>query len=138
MSYLLLQMVVYSVLTWYLDNVTPGPNGSPKPFYFFLTPRYWGITGTRRRYDHARLPLIPTQAADNDVEAERQKALRDDDNEVAVRMINLTKVYRQNILWETPADVKAVNGVYLTISNGECFCVLGHNGCKREKNKRGL
>ena len=38
----LIDIVFYSVLTWYLDQVIPNEFGVSKPLWFFLTPSYWG------------------------------------------------------------------------------------------------
>ncbi len=29
--------VIFALITWYMDNVKPGPFGQAKPFYFFVT-----------------------------------------------------------------------------------------------------
>ncbi len=43
MGYVLLMFavdaVLYGLITWYVDNVKPGPFGQAKPFYFFVTVR---------------------------------------------------------------------------------------------------
>jgi hypothetical protein len=106
-----------------------GPNGSAKPFYFFATPRYWGFhKAPNAEQDAQHLPLIqPNQ--DPDVAEERRRVLAAD-NKGAVKIINLHKIYMENPFFSTPRDVHALKGLYLTVNQGECFCVLGHNGCK--------
>ena len=127
MWYMVLQMTIYTILTWYCDNVIGGPNGSAKSFYFFLTPRYWGFHTKNDENQNARIPLVQVNQ-DPDVANERQKAMEDNDQNIAVRMINLTKTYRNNPFVESNKDVHALKGVFLTVPNGECFCLLGHNG----------
>lgn len=43
-QWMLLNTCIYIFLTWYLDNIWPDEFGTPKPFYFFILPSYWGIT----------------------------------------------------------------------------------------------
>ena len=38
---LMFDIAFYLFLVWYLENVMPGEFGVPKPFYFFLQPKYW-------------------------------------------------------------------------------------------------
>lgn len=33
---LLVDIVLYSIIAWYVDNVNPGPYGRAKPFYFMF------------------------------------------------------------------------------------------------------
>ena len=38
---LLVDSVLYGILTWYIEAVFPGEYGVPKPWYFFVTKSYW-------------------------------------------------------------------------------------------------
>uniref|UniRef100_A0A8C7ZZ47 ABC transporter domain-containing protein n=1 Tax=Oryzias sinensis TaxID=183150 RepID=A0A8C7ZZ47_9TELE len=38
---MLLDAVIYWVLTWYIENVFPGQYGIPRPWYFLFTYSYW-------------------------------------------------------------------------------------------------
>ncbi|KAJ8278009.1 hypothetical protein GJAV_G00082740 [Gymnothorax javanicus] len=38
---MVLDIFLYAILTWYLDNVFPGQYGISRPFYFPLQPSYW-------------------------------------------------------------------------------------------------
>jgi hypothetical protein len=38
---LILDIFVWSLLTWYLDNVVPDTYGYRRPFFFFLDSGYW-------------------------------------------------------------------------------------------------
>lgn len=123
----------FLVLAWYCDNVISGDHGAPRPFYFFLTPEYWGIP--RRRIELSSvdpLDLAPTDGYDSDVarEAAASEAISPFDSAPvpAVRLQRLTKEYRKYALCKAKTDTKAVDSVSLTINQDEIFCLLGHNG----------
>lgn len=43
---------IYFMIGWYVSNVFPASGGSQAlPFYFFLTPRYWGLVDKRKTKD---------------------------------------------------------------------------------------
>lgn len=69
---------------------------------------------------------------DEGVAEERQRAaMSPAPAGVAVRLHKLKKVYWRNRLACRGKDVRAVNGLDLTIQQGEIFALLGHNGCVR-------
>jgi ABC-type multidrug transport system ATPase subunit len=153
---LLLNIFIFATLAWYLDNVLPGEHGSPRPFYFVFTREYWGFrkrrSGTRNlknaslaplASDAARGPLLSTSINgsseyDSDVEeeqriaAEMQDATSAFESEAsvpwAVRLQNISKLYRKWSCCRSETDTFAVDDVSLTIKSGELFTLLGHNG----------
>ena len=38
---MIVNSIMYGVLTWYIENVFPGEFGTPKPWYFPVTRSYW-------------------------------------------------------------------------------------------------
>ena len=38
---MIVNSVMYGVLTWYIENVFPGEFGTPQPWYFPFTKSYW-------------------------------------------------------------------------------------------------
>ncbi|KAN0050678.1 hypothetical protein ACTA71_003823 [Dictyostelium dimigraforme] len=48
---LILDVVLYATLVWYIDNIISGEFGQSKPFYFFLTKRYWCKKGDSDIFD---------------------------------------------------------------------------------------
>lgn len=110
-------------------------HGSPRPFYFFLTPEYWGFS--RKKPTAASLSDIPPGALregddgyDSDVARESATTERGDPlgPTPAVRIVRLTKEYRKYALCKAKSDTKAVDNLSLTINQNEIFCLLGHNG----------
>ena len=50
---LLIDFFVYLFLGFYLENVIPSEYGTPKPFYFLFTKKYWsGIITTEKNNVH--------------------------------------------------------------------------------------
>ena len=56
---LLLDSVLYGLVTWYVEAVLPGQVGVPQPWYFFVTvsPAHWPPPGGKRRPPH--MPWAP-------------------------------------------------------------------------------
>eukprot|EP00891_Asterochloris_glomerata_P006032 jgi/Astpho2/6032/e_gw1.00084.157.1_t len=111
---LLLDVVLYGVLTWYLDQVWPSDVGQRQPWYFFVLPSYWSegkptgdpAVGAHKEANALSLLLRPTAGA------------------AAVRISDLHKDFRT-----TDGRVKhAVDGLSLDIQSGQITGLLGHNG----------
>eukprot|EP01116_Phalansterium_solitarium_P019773 TRINITY_DN564_c0_g2_i1.p1 TRINITY_DN564_c0_g2~~TRINITY_DN564_c0_g2_i1.p1 ORF type:complete len:1819 (+),score=747.59 TRINITY_DN564_c0_g2_i1:87-5543(+) len=125
---LALLVVFYAILTWYFDNVLPGEHGSPRPFYFFLTPSYWGLTKYRREMPEA----VESESSanwDSDTQREYQEALAAPaDSKSALLLRALCKTFWGNMLVRTKKDFVAVDRLSFQVEQGTIFCLLGHNG----------
>jgi ABC-type branched-subunit amino acid transport system ATPase component len=132
-------IVLYSVLGWYLNLVFPQEFGQQLPWYFFATADYWfpqraTAPAKARGGDGAAEGLLGDGGADGggggwepalgaDIEAPGQalNVLGRAGRCVAVR--GLRKEF------STPDGTKvAVDGVDLDIFEGQIFVLLGHNG----------
>jgi len=127
---LIINMVVFAILTWFFENVLPGETGKTQPPWFFLLKDYFGIP----RGSQAP-PSGPLQRAHEDPSAIDPDVLREDelahtpsDANSAVRIVRLSKTYRKFPLISTRWDVHAQDNVSLNIPQGSLFCLLGHNG----------
>jgi hypothetical protein len=129
--------LMYGILAWYFDNVLPGEHGSPKPLYFFLLPKYWGLFSRSSSVDSSPVRRLGTvkidqgealesEDVDSDVEREEEQATSDEKH--AVKILGLRKVYKKNLFWRSKEDVVAVENVSLTVDQGEIFALLGPNG----------
>lgn len=125
---MLAQIILFLFLTWYLDNVVSGPNGPGKPLWFLFLPSYWGFH-SKNNQDSIHDTDYEDPSIDQDVQNEKTETLRQNsaNPNIAMRILGLEKIYRQNPFYTTSKDLKAVNRLYLTVKNGECFCFLGHN-----------
>jgi hypothetical protein len=141
--WLLIDCVIYYTLAWYLSNVLPSDTSSGSPPWFFLTPRYWGFSGRSRSANAYHKMDGRGDLVEEDVSGVRlegatgrvtkrensffeESALQSGD---AVQLIDVRKVhYKYPFGIRSDSDVLAVDGLNLTIKEGELFCLLGHNG----------
>ena len=126
--YLLMNILIFWILTWYLDNAFPGEHGSARKWYFPFTRQYWGL---RTKNDQSGIqkalsnpPLLSIEK-DEDVKNEEKKVFEDGD--CPVRVVNLQKKFTSCLPCGSK-EVNAVNGVSFVVEYGEIFCLLGHNG----------
>lgn len=113
MGMLILDSIIYGVLTWYIEAVFPGQYGVPKPWYFFITKSYW--CGTIRACanpdcDEDRLYI----SCGANYEAEPT------DLPLGVSIRNLTKIYDNHKV--------AVDDLSLNFYENQITSFLGHNG----------
>lgn len=104
------QTIAYILLYFYLSHVFPGKCGTPKPFYFPLTPSYY-CNGSK----------VNASAGETGSDAVIDV---DSGTEVEVKIRGLSKTFkkfreRKNI---------AVNNLSLDIIKNQITVLLGHNG----------
>ncbi|XP_015346371.1 phospholipid-transporting ATPase ABCA3 [Marmota marmota marmota] len=114
---LLLDSVLYGLVTWYVEAVFPGQFGVPQPWYFFLMPSYW--CGNPRT-------VVGKEEEDSDPE----KALRTEyfeaepeDLVAGIKIKHLSKVFQVG-----NKDKTAVRDLNLNLYEGQITVLLGHNG----------
>lgn len=140
----ILNILLYSVLTWYLDRALPNEYGVRDPLWFFLTPSYWGfhpflsknnktewldslknpksVWGTANEH---QFPLNSSRLfSDVDVERERAKALSEDDWS-SIKVVHLRKEYKD---WMGNVTKIAIHDSCVTFEEGKVFALLGQNG----------
>ncbi|CAG5059697.1 unnamed protein product, partial [Parnassius apollo] len=105
---LLVDSFVYMLIALYLEQVLPGPYGVPRPWYFPIQRDFWF---PRRNI----LPDELNEVSNNEEIKENEPV----DHEIGVKIINLTKIYGNNV---------AVNNLNLNIYNDQITVLLGHNG----------
>lgn len=94
----------------YLGQVCTGDLGAAQPFYFPLSPYYWGV---------AKLPSH-VEAGDTLGELQRLSAI-----EGSIRVHKVSKSY---------GAATALKEVSMVLPPGQVTCILGHNGagaCRR-------
>lgn len=107
--------VVFSLLGFYLDAVVPSPNGVAKPWNFLC------VKKKQVQQDEDRQPLVENDGERDarNFEAVPEVLLRQEDTGECLKVRNLVKHF---------GEKKAVQGVDLTMYNGQIFALLGHNG----------
>ncbi|XP_018909305.2 phospholipid-transporting ATPase ABCA3 isoform X1 [Bemisia tabaci] len=104
-----LQIVIFSIITWYLDAVRPGPYGIPESLLFFTKKSYWSNTGASKEFvDDESDPM-----------QNRNFEPVSRDLKPGIQVRNLKKSFK---------NVTAVNKVSVNFYQGEITALLGHNG----------
>ncbi|XP_004848856.1 ATP-binding cassette sub-family A member 2 isoform X3 [Heterocephalus glaber] len=129
---LMVDTVVYGVLTWYIEAVHPGMYGLPRPWYFPLQKSYWLGSGRAEAWEWswpwARAPRLSIMEEDQAcaMESRRFEETRGMEEEpthlpLVVCVDRLTKVYKN--------DKKlALNKLSLNLYENQVVSFLGHNG----------
>eukprot|EP01100_Stratorugosa_tubuloviscum_P009090 TRINITY_DN3807_c0_g1_i4.p1 TRINITY_DN3807_c0_g1~~TRINITY_DN3807_c0_g1_i4.p1 ORF type:complete len:711 (-),score=230.70 TRINITY_DN3807_c0_g1_i4:60-2192(-) len=132
----LVLIVGFSFLTWYFDNVISAGQGSAKPWYFLVSPEFWGLTKKKshqlsrseKQFKDAMLP--------DDIAEETRKAKRSIN--AMLRCVDLTKIYHNSSLlnslffkitnnyWYKP--IPALSDFNLALESDQIFVILGQNG----------
>ncbi|OMJ17002.1 ABC transporter A family member 2 [Smittium culicis] len=132
---LLINMAIFFVLAWYFDNVAPSSFRVSKHPLFFIDPRYWFSSFKSKRSNDGlsvqnwlnklKEPVSPRPNEDEDVSAER-RAVRDPNNEYALRIVDLNKVFGKGKLFSK--KFTAIDSTCLGMKEGEILALLGQNG----------
>ncbi|KAJ7352721.1 hypothetical protein OS493_034326 [Desmophyllum pertusum] len=117
---LVVQSLVYGIITWYVEAVFPGSYGIPKPFYFPFTKTYWcGASSDNIIQVGAEQELNPVD------KTSENPAIEDESHDlpIGVGIKDLRKVFKGS----TGSKV-AVDGLSLNMYKGQITALLGHNG----------
>ncbi|KAL0868036.1 hypothetical protein ABMA27_008685 [Loxostege sticticalis] len=111
--------VLYGLFAYWLDAVIPSEYGIKQKPWFCLLPSYW--VGSRRgRVTAVHFHSNGDAAHNKDIEPV-PKELQDKE---AIRIVGLQKSFRH---CRRP-EIKAIDGIDLSIYEGQITAVLGHNG----------
>lgn len=115
-------IILYGFMAYYLDSVVPTEYGVKRPPWFCFTPGYWCQKKVQRQtsLNGESNSFIPDEEINCDIEP----IAREMKGHEAIRIIDLYKSYNK---CRRP-EVKAVNGINLTIYEGQITAILGHNG----------
>uniref|UniRef100_A0A8C3NL32 ATP-binding cassette sub-family A member 2 n=1 Tax=Geospiza parvula TaxID=87175 RepID=A0A8C3NL32_GEOPR len=132
MMMLVVDAMVYGVLTWYIEAVHPGMFGLPRPWYFPFQKSYWLGNGRVETWEwtwpwsrNTRLSIMEEDQACA-MESRRLEETRGIEEEpthlpLVVCIDKLTKVYK--------TDKKlALNKLSLNLYENQVVSFLGHNG----------
>jgi len=112
----LVDIFVYAIVVWYIDNVAPGKFGVAKKFYFPFQAKYWcGVRGS----------VIPEQSKKEDQHMYNELFEEEPQGEAGIRVKDLKKDFKS---FGSKKQVFAVNGVSFSAFKGEITTLLGHNG----------
>eukprot|EP00842_Homolaphlyctis_polyrhiza_P002456 jgi/Hompol1/3210/HPOL_001591-RA len=130
---MMLDVVIFGVITWYADCVIPDEYGYAEPLWFFVLPTYWGWD-TRRDAHVAREDWLAeavdrwgreiNEDDDSDVAVERSRTLSPA-YWPAAKIVHLRKVYTN---FFGGNEKIAIKDLCLTIEEGKLLALLGQNG----------
>eukprot|EP00978_Attheya_sp_CCMP212_P013362 scaffold33622_cov51-Attheya_sp.AAC.3 len=112
---LIADIIIYGVLTWYLNRVVPSDFGTPLPWYFPFQKAYWCGGESSDAVEEAAAvenDLIPIEPV-SDALKEQEKDGR------CVQLRNLSRTF---------GTKTAVDGLSLSMYSGQVTALLGHNG----------
>ncbi|XP_053988069.1 cholesterol transporter ABCA5-like isoform X3 [Hylaeus volcanicus] len=121
-----LDIFLYACLAYYFDSVIPSEYGIKRSPWFCFTPRFWFQRKAPRSY--LQVPssngesnsFIPGEETNRDIEP----VVREMKGREAIRIVGLYKSYHKC----RKPEIKAVDGINLTIYEGQITAILGHNG----------
>lgn len=128
--FLFLDIIIYAVLVWYVENVFPGQYGLPRQWYFPIMPSYW--LGHSENHESTTFCDIKLKQKSGFLFMEEELAelrcepplLTEPEPEslpVGVKIENLCKVYKQT-------KKLAVNHLCLNLYENQITAFLGING----------
>ncbi|KAK1133937.1 hypothetical protein K0M31_011724 [Melipona bicolor] len=117
-----LDIILYACLAYYFDSVIPSEYGIKRTPWFCFTPEFWCQRKAPRvpSSNGESNSFIPGEETNRDVEP----VVREMKGREAIRIVDLYKSYQKC----RKAEIKAVNGINLTIYEGQITAILGHNG----------
>ncbi|CAK9809913.1 Cholesterol transporter ABCA5 [Anthophora plagiata] len=117
-----LDIILYGCLAYYFDSVIPTEYGTKRSAWFCFMPRFWCQRKTPRvpSSNGESNSFIPGEETNRDIEP----VVREMKGREAIRIVDLYKSYQKC----RKAEIKAVNGINLTIYEGQITAILGHNG----------
>jgi ATP-binding cassette subfamily A (ABC1) protein 5 len=114
---LIVDAILYFILTVYFDNVIQGEYGLARPFYYFLMPSYW--YGRKKIFNTSNSVPIEVMYDENSEE------ISDDlKNKEVLKIRKLLKTFKN----EENKLYNAIDDLNLNVYSGQITAVLGHNG----------
>ncbi|PFX16944.1 ATP-binding cassette sub-family A member 1 [Stylophora pistillata] len=138
---MMIDAVIYGILTWYIEAVLPGQYGIPRPWYFPFQKSYWfevankkvvevDASGTEQRASHSHgrgavsyrsntggMDEVAFQDEDRFCVTEKEPTQLP----LGCSIRNLVKIYKDG-------NKLAVDGLSLNLYQGQITSFLGHNG----------
>ncbi|KAG9470406.1 hypothetical protein GDO78_017820 [Eleutherodactylus coqui] len=132
MMMLIIDAVVYGVLTWYIEAVHPGMYGLPRPWYFPFQRSYWLGSGRIETWEWSwpwsrptRLSIMEEDqaCAMESRRLEETRGIEEEPNHLplVVCIDKLTKIYKTG-------KKLALNKLSLNLHENQVVSFLGHNG----------
>ena len=121
LMFLVVDSVLYLLLAWYLDQVIPSQWGRSKPMLFFLPKILSSHNKKRCTNPEISETALEPGAYIGDDGSGSETSIEPPSTSQCVKINNIVKQY-------PGLPVPAVNGIDLTLKEGEITVLLGHNG----------
>lgn len=118
-----IDIVIYALLAYYLDCVIPSEHGTKQNICFCLTKKFW----FKNKIEKTLLQNGESTNSFNNLDdhaLDVEMVPREMKDRQAIRIVDLYKTFHAC----RKPQVNAVNGINLTIYEGEITAILGHNG----------
>ncbi|KAL3270830.1 hypothetical protein HHI36_021350 [Cryptolaemus montrouzieri] len=119
-----LDTVIYGLLAYYLDSVVPSENGIKRGPLFCFKPSFWCAKKPVRSYPIANGGSVASLNTGEDGNVDVEPVNREMKGREAIKIVDLYKSFTH---FRRP-EIKAINGINLTIYEGQITAILGHNG----------
>ncbi|GMT18454.1 hypothetical protein PFISCL1PPCAC_9751, partial [Pristionchus fissidentatus] len=132
MIMLVVDGIIFILITWYVEAVNPGGEGVPQRPWFFVLPSYWFPHGKKSQV------TMDTQNAAFHKAEQNQKAKTEEVHEKSdptISIAGLTKTYGASFFkklfdckFGKNGEKLAVDNLCLQLYKGQITALLGHNG----------
>uniref|UniRef100_A0A6P8HMV1 ATP-binding cassette sub-family A member 3-like isoform X2 n=1 Tax=Actinia tenebrosa TaxID=6105 RepID=A0A6P8HMV1_ACTTE len=109
-------ILLYGIITWYIEAVFPGEYGTPQPWYFPCTSRYW--CGVNKQLDAESNGVVSNGVVSSEFLEKDPSGLH-----AGIKVQNIKKSFSTE-----KGEKVAVDGVNLNMYQGQITALLGHNG----------
>ena len=114
---MIIDILLYNLIAWYIENVFPGQYGLPQPWYFMFQPSFW------RGRRVARVSSGDGGGVELDtIDADKNESAPSD-LEAGIVLDKLRKTFNTR-----DGEKVAVNDFSLKMYKGQITALLGHNG----------
>ncbi|CAG9770151.1 unnamed protein product [Ceutorhynchus assimilis] len=120
-------IVLYGWIAYYLDSVIPSEYGVKRSPFFCFNPRFWCKSKPADKIpltNGESLGSVGSLNTGDEGLADFEPVPREMKGKEAIKIVDLYKSFKQ---FRKP-EVKAINGINLTIYQGHITAILGHNG----------
>ncbi|XP_051845492.1 phospholipid-transporting ATPase ABCA3-like [Antechinus flavipes] len=114
---LLIDSILYGLVTWYVEAVFPGQYGIPQPWYFFIKPSYWSGKPSKTKKEEEIKNDFGTSQKNHYIQDEPTDLV------AGIRIHNLCKEFKSKNIMKM-----GVKNLTLNIFEGQITVLLGHNG----------
>ncbi|XP_044763088.1 ABC transporter A family member 1-like [Coccinella septempunctata] len=119
-----LDTVIYGLLAYYLDSVVPSETGIKRSPLFCFKPSFWCSKKPVKDYPIANGGSVASLNTGEDGNVDVEPVNREMKGREAIKIVDLYKSFTNC----RKPQIKAINGINLTIYEGQITAILGHNG----------